>query len=325
MAAQDQNKVCPKCFEVNDPAATFCVECGVPLSDEPGAEGSDAEVYREITQANLHRIRGDYKAAINQCLTILKRYPNNGTAHTLLGDIYAEQGDLEQSSQWFEMALDLRPESENDQRKLESVQQRITQQEAAESAEQLGLPTTKPRAQQYVFLTAIFIAIIGVVGFFLGTNLAQAGDPDTNSIISETIDVTPGRSPDGSSEEPSPTEVTAPWAATDGTSLAEITVMGSINQQLGGLPRVVRVTKEMGQPFLEVTAAIAQTENPEQVATQIVAALMRSYDYYQEVKVRLMDGQHVLWVGTMSTAAYVESQEEGGEPAIFYDVWRAGG
>lgn len=324
MAARDQNKVCPKCFEVNDPAATFCVECGVPLSDEPGAEGSDAEVYREITQANLHRIRGDYKAAIDQCLTILKRYPNNGTAHTLLGDIYAEQGDLEQSSQWFEMALDLRPESENDQRKLESVQQRIAQQEAAESAEQLGLPTTKPRAQQYVYVTAIFIAIIGVVGFFLGTNLAQAGDPDTN-LISETIDATPGATPAGSGQQPSGAEVTAPWAATDGTSVAERTVMRSINQQLPGLPRVVRVTKEMAQPFLEVTAAIAQTENPEQVATQIVAALMQSYNYYQEVKVRLMDGPNVLWVGTMSAAAYVESQEEGAEPAIFYDVWRAGG
>ena len=77
MAAQEQNKVCTKCFEVNDPAATFCIECGAPLSDDPTAEGSDQEVYREITQANLHRIRGDYKEAIDVCLGILKRFPNN--------------------------------------------------------------------------------------------------------------------------------------------------------------------------------------------------------------------------------------------------------
>ena len=116
------------------------------------------------------------------CLGILKRFPNNGTAHTLLGDIYAEKGELEQAAEWFEMALDLRPESENDRRKLEAVQRRRFEQDAASAAQQLGIPESKPRAQQYVFVMVLLVVIVGIGSFLLGGSMApnrNSGKPKT--------------------------------------------------------------------------------------------------------------------------------------------------
>lgn len=151
----------------------FCPECGAALSHATGAEGSDSAVYPELARANLLRMRGDYKAAEDECLKILRRYPNNTTANILLGDICAEKGDLEQSMQWYEMALDLAPESQAAQHKLESVRQRFKEKETVQTVEQLGLPTTKSKAGIYALALIASIFVIAVVAYFLGQRVEQ--------------------------------------------------------------------------------------------------------------------------------------------------------
>jgi hypothetical protein len=173
LATDKKSRLCERCF-ANVPATeAFCPECGAAMSHDTGAEGSDSVVYPELARANLLRMRGDYKAAESQCLQILRRYPNNSTANILLGDICAEKGDLDQSMQWYEMALDLTPESQAAQHKLESVKQRFKEKETAQTVEQLGLPTTKSRAGIYAFALIASVFVFAVAMYLAGQRVGE--------------------------------------------------------------------------------------------------------------------------------------------------------
>src|SRR5688500_5066185 len=80
----NKTKLCDKCFATMPSDAPFCPECGAPVGS---SEGSDSEIYPLLARANLLRMRAEYKQAENVCLSILKRYPNNSSTNTLLGDI----------------------------------------------------------------------------------------------------------------------------------------------------------------------------------------------------------------------------------------------
>ena len=107
--------VCPKCFAEIPDTSVFCLECGARIredtTDSLYAEGSDREVYPEIARANLLRMKGEYEQAIEICLSILRRFPSNETAHALLGDIYADQGKLDDAEQHVAQARQLAPGS----------------------------------------------------------------------------------------------------------------------------------------------------------------------------------------------------------------------
>jgi len=300
LAAQDQNKVCPKCFEVNDPAATFCIECGAPLSDDPGAEGSDQEVYREITQANLSRIRGDYKQAVDICLGILKRFPNNGTAHTLLGDIYAEQGELEQAAQWFEMALDLRPESQNDRRKLEAVQRRQSEQEAASTAQQLGIPESRPRTQQYLYVMVLLVAIVGIGSFLLGRSINKRVPESRPSVISDPIDLTP---PAPNDPTPEPADPIVPATTFPGTpSDQEVAALLAGKYTVGR--KLVSAHEDPRGPSLRVVARLEPGDDPAMVCVEFARAVFVEYPSCVLVTVEITDGTTTTFIADVARADY---------------------
>jgi len=162
-------KLCDKCFFMLPDDAEFCPDCGAPVDSDPmHAEGSDAAVYPELARANLLRMRGDYEQAKDVCLSILRRFPNNATANTLIGDICAERGDLEQAAEWYELALDLAPDSAADQQKLNQVRQRLKERQAANTAAQLGLPTNKPKVGLYAAGLIVLVSVIAVGAFLAG-------------------------------------------------------------------------------------------------------------------------------------------------------------
>lgn len=151
----------------------FCAECGAPLEDAPGIGGSDQEVYPELAKANLLRMRKEYKPAEDICLSILRRYPNNASANTLLGDICTERGDLEQAAEWYELALDILPDSQTDKEKLAAVRTRLAEKDKAVAVETLGIThTSKP---PYVAIVAIILAVC-IVG--MGVAFAMQGNKE---------------------------------------------------------------------------------------------------------------------------------------------------
>lgn len=124
--------ICPYCGAEISEDSRFCPECGAPLKEESGiAEGLhiEREVYSLLSTANLYRIRGLWQEAENKCVEVLRRYPNNPTAHSLLGDIYADQGRWEEAKEWYELAVELNPSSQVDKKKLERVKNIMEEKE----------------------------------------------------------------------------------------------------------------------------------------------------------------------------------------------------
>ena len=75
-----------------------------------------------LAQANLARIRGQWGEAVETCVRVLRVQPGNADAHSLLGDIYRDQGALDDAIQWYRMASDLRPNGP-DVEKLRKLEQ----------------------------------------------------------------------------------------------------------------------------------------------------------------------------------------------------------
>lgn len=81
-------------------------------------QSSFDETTRMLAQANLHRMRGQWEEAAAVCMEAMRLSPNNATAHSLLGDIYSDQGKLDEAIRWYCMALDIQPTSRADRAKL---------------------------------------------------------------------------------------------------------------------------------------------------------------------------------------------------------------
>ena len=57
-----------------------------------------------LARANLLRVRGQWEAAAEQCAAVMRIDPQNAAAHSLLGEIYDNQGHLERAIRWYEEA-----------------------------------------------------------------------------------------------------------------------------------------------------------------------------------------------------------------------------
>lgn len=97
-----------------------------PLSsggEAPSALESELprDAYTLLAQANLLRMRGQWPEAVEKCMKALRLAPDNASAQSLLGDIYENQGLLDDAIQWYRMALDVCPDSPADKMKLARV------------------------------------------------------------------------------------------------------------------------------------------------------------------------------------------------------------
>lgn len=160
----------------------FCSECGAPLTDAPGVVGSDAEVYPELARANLLRMRREFKAAEDACLAILRRYPNNSSANTLLGDIACEKGELEQAVEWYELALDLVPDSVEVKQKLAEVKQQLAEQQTQTTAEAIGIPDRQPPIGLYAMIGIVVLGL-AIAGVMLSRRPPDGPKEDPNKPV----------------------------------------------------------------------------------------------------------------------------------------------
>jgi hypothetical protein len=75
---------CKACGSEVPDGAVFCTLCGVNLKTGTRSNGDDADsaVYPLLATANLFRMRGNWDAAEQKCIEVLRLYPNNATAHS---------------------------------------------------------------------------------------------------------------------------------------------------------------------------------------------------------------------------------------------------
>src|SRR5262245_37138560 len=117
---------CERCGASGELVAAFCSQCGTRVAGEapePAPTAGNEATYPLLARANLLRMRGRWGEAANLCLEVLRLEPRNASAHSLLGDIYENQGTLEAAIHWYDLALGLNPGSEADGAKKARAQE----------------------------------------------------------------------------------------------------------------------------------------------------------------------------------------------------------
>lgn len=248
--AKVQTMICPKCFAEIPDTSAFCMECGSRIKEDTidplYAEGSDREVYPELARANLLRMQGKYEEAIEVCRRIIGRFPSNETVHALLGDIYADQGKLEDAIQWYELLVELAPTNPHYSAKLHNLRAMHAAQVAPPPpvAEPVAPSPAKPKTLAYALyglLALILVAASFVAGTRMNAIQRAAAEPAKSAQMSvasapasEPARVPPPPAPPQTSSALPPTPTALPNFA--GMSAVEATLAQKLSQRLNGAP-----------------------------------------------------------------------------------------
>ncbi len=313
---------CPLCFEANPAGSDFCEACGAPLRE--GAVSDDA-VYREIAEANLLRVRQDFKGAADRCLAVLRRYPNNATVHVLLADVYAEQGAWTDAAQWYEMALDLQ-DDDAVRRKLDDVRNRVASAETSETLAKIGVPERKPMVWGYVLAVGLLVVAVAGGAFLAGQG--SRGGQRAMTSMGDPIDVS-GVAP----RLLNPPEPTTETPVPAGPAPARDSLLQAIESETRGAPVVLRA---VFNPRERVVTVVAQAETAVQprvtAAKAALAALAASAEAVTATVLVEGEGGRVVFAADLSAEAArtaraalaggdtVESQAE----VILSGVWVPG-
>lgn len=156
---------CSACAATLPDDAAFCSSCGTEVGKADRAPVQDATEVA-LAAANLLRVRGRYEDAEKRCVEVLRSDPNNVHAHSLLGDIYRDQGKLEEAAEWYQMALDLDPNSRADREKLRQVRQRrssVAQRDVLPSATVSTATSGQVVRWVAVALTVLFLGALAAI------------------------------------------------------------------------------------------------------------------------------------------------------------------
>lgn len=342
MAVQGQpkEKMCPQCFEINPASSTFCTLCGASLAEGKEAnEGSDTEVYNELAKTNLLRMRGQYKDAIQVCLGILKKYPNNATAHTLLGDVHAEMNELAQAAEWYEMALDLSPNSDADKQKLMSVRKRIQDREKAQTAEQIGLAeTNRPKPGAYIAAAAAGILLVGTCSFVLG-QMMTSNKP--KPAVTQPVNVGDANKPPAASTDTKDGEPKEPVAETPVTPAAvpmasapaspDRTTVEFLKTRGQGSTSLFSAVEDPRTKHLTVSAELPGSADATATAVGLANDVFTLIPEIEKVTVKLIQAGNSIYLADATRADYqaamasLSSNQTAGDaaPSFLTNTWPA--
>lgn len=282
--------------------AEFCPDCGAPIArDDAPSEGSDAAIYPELARSNLLRMRGEYKQAEEICLSILRRYPNNATANGLLGDMKAEQGDLEQAAEWYELALDLVDDSTM-KMKLHNVKKRIQEREAANTAKQIGLPSGRSKMGLYMVVMVILIGGASFAAFVLGqqSKLTEAKRPTMDAPLN-----IPGKSTAGADTNTDQTGTNNDSAtpSTVGKPDVDRLLMQSLAAASEHGARVIDAFQDPRSRDITVTFMVSEGESVRAIAAELGKAVLDTRLECTKTTLRAVMGNRITLVADMTREA----------------------
>lgn len=201
----------------------YCAFCGQAASAAfTGRRGADP--YLLLMTANVLRLRRKWDLAEAKCSEVLRLYPDNAGACSVMGDILRDQGRDKDAIEWYKMAVDRDPANEADRKKLETlIDRRFSGQSERRLKPSLSVVKRWARVARdevqaarpicpWAMVTAAIFAITLLAAFTLvlvgkrtgsppGTPAAGAGSP----FVMET-----GRSESGTNSPvaPQPAEIT---------------------------------------------------------------------------------------------------------------------
>ncbi len=342
LAAQEPtSETCPQCLNLVTRPYRECHETGCPMADADVHTGGDFQVGPELARANLQRMRGDYDGATGTCLSILKRLPGSFAAHSLLGDIYSERGDLEHASEWYELAIDLHPEDQPVREKLESIKTRIKQRHSASTSAQLGIAAPEPRVRALTWAAVVFTALVAVLAFIAGRMFksSKVGDYTTPIAITQSA----SQPADEASEPPKtaapletpamnkPADVprdeilTRPLASPKPE--VDLAILEKVREQLVESKRVIDAQREVRSLAIMITATASATEDLKSLCARMAADALDIVDDAPRVTMRLVSGPKMLFVADMAREDLKQLRETVNRPSdsdlvsILRNVW----
>lgn len=281
---------------------------GYSDSDDAMTEGV---LHADLARANLLRMRGDYKAAVDQCLSILKKAPESGDAHTLIADIYAEQGDLEQASQWYELALDLNPNSKQDQAKLDQIMQRRKEREAASTAEQLGLPPERPNLALVGGVMAVIAVALGIGAYMLGQRTTEGQRISGTRNVTVTAPLQPEDDATPAGESPaSPASPPATGTVASTTPQDDRTLTQLIAQRSPEGSHVSGVQQDPRTKVLTITYSLRADEDERRIGAEIARGALGQVSDALLVVLRGVKNDRVVYAADVPRARLSETETE---------------
>jgi len=194
-------RFCDHCLAPLSQNATHCPECGLPVTsgtDDPLLIAEEERMVNpRLAHANLLRMRGQWEEAMRVCADVLRHFPSNVHAHALMGDIYRDQGNLEEAAQWYKLALELAPDSAVDRQRLEQVQRELELRQKAQSQSQEVAHLQKQARTLRIFSASVLgLAVVIAIGITWAFQSRIAGG-------SAPLTITTSRLPAAASAMPS--------------------------------------------------------------------------------------------------------------------------
>lgn len=221
-------RFCDHCLAPLSQDVTHCPECGLPVTsgtDDPLVhEEAERLVNPRLAQANLLRLRGQWDEAIRACAEVLRQFPSNVHAHALMGDIYRDQGNLEEAAQWYKLALDLAPDSVVDRQRLEQVQRELElRQQAQHQSQEVQHLQKQTRTLRILSASVIGVAVVIAIGITWAFQSRIASETTPLSITTSRL---AGDTSTAATTLPTPQRngavITAPTADEPATALGSV-------------------------------------------------------------------------------------------------------
>jgi len=274
------------------------------------AEGSDAAIYPELARANLLRMRGDYAAALQQCRTILRKFPNNVTANQLLGDICVETDDLEQAKEWYELALDIAPNSEPIQKKLNGVRQKLEHRETESIVEQLGLPPDRSRGSLLPIGLAVLVLAVGAIAYFIGIHVKSPNSEAGPKMTSVSAPQTQAKTDTGTTGEAAPTNTNQTAPAEPAATAEERSLSQLIAQRSSEGGKLVGLAIDPRSGLLTLTYLAASGDDERSIAAKLVEAAFDNSPSTRVITVRAMRDGILSYMADAHRETYEETKTD---------------
>jgi hypothetical protein len=312
LAVPAKSNICERCFAPVQSTDQICPECGAPLQADGSSQVVDSVMHAELAQANVLRLRGERDAAEKKCLSILKRYPNEPEAHGLLGELSADREDYARAIEWFELALDLNPNSVKDRARLEELRAKVQSADAVRTEEQLGLP---PQVNYAPWIAAIVVLIIVVIGIAAWKAPHKSQSPMKGGIVEAPRDLTPSTNrtlSDDSSNSENSTEGAPTKESTTGPvafSMEDRTLLQALAKGMYGAS-ILSVEEDPRDKALLVTFSASKPDEARRAGAMIAKdALDRSPESLM-VTVRGVNADQIVFVADGSRPKLSEIEGE---------------
>lgn len=218
-----QGMACAQCGATVMAGQTTCEACGAQVRQGGSAVAQD-DIAGLLADATLLRTWGQYAEAINVCIRIVRLDAHNALAHSLLGDLYRDQGNHREALGWYKLAVQLEPGNEIVRRKLDEmidyVFQGVTRNDAQAAVvinpsepHTPGATTSgrrrswQQRLQQvqpvHLVLGCTGLAIVGVLLCMLAPALTPHRSPDTDRSVPVAPAPAPTQAPSADAIAPS--------------------------------------------------------------------------------------------------------------------------